>query len=56
MAMVMKWVMNARIGKNASKIRDMIHPLKKAKKRPLKHIARESWMVPIFSPRALVMA
>lgn len=46
----------ARIGKKASRIRDMSQPLKKAKKSPEKHIAKESWIVPIFSPRALVIA
>ena len=55
MATVIMWDMRKTTGKNASRIRDMSHHLKKAKNRPETHMARDSYIEPIFSPRALVM-
>lgn len=43
-------------GKKARRIADISQPLKNAKKRPEKHMAMESYIVPIFSPSALVIA
>lgn len=39
-------------GKAPKRIRDINHPLKKAKNKPEKHIPKESKIYPTFSPRA----
>jgi hypothetical protein len=43
-------------GKKPNRIKEYRYPLKKAKKIPETHIPKESNIIPIFSPSALVMA